>query len=143
MNHPYTYIGCFIPFEELFEKIKILKGKRLFRIIQNPHITFVYEPDQVDESLFGQNIKVKIIAYGNDGRNEGVKVELFSDNQEIKKMAARIETPHITLSVSENGKSVNTKYIDFKPIDPIKIFGKFGGYTENGLVVTDTDVIVF
>lgn len=143
MNHPYTYIGCFIPFVELFEKIRILKGKRLFRIIQNPHITFVYEPEQVDESLFGQNIKVKIIAYGNDGHNEGVKVELSSDSPEIKKMAAQIEVPHITLSVSENGKSINTKYIEFKPIEPISILGKFGGYTENGIVVTNTDVIEF
>lgn len=128
MPHPYRYVGCFVDREELFEKIKELKPKPLYRIIERPHITFEYKPLSVDETLFGEKILVRITGYGNNGENEGLKVELFSENPKIQEMVGRIEVPHITLSVSEKGEPVNTRFLSFEPTSPIEIIGVYGGY---------------
>lgn len=124
----YHYIGCFLPFEKLMGKCKELKLQHLERVIRSPHVTFVYEPDSVDESLFGEKVEIKVIGYGNNGINEGFQVEIFSSNERIVKMARRIPVPHITLSVGEHGKPVDTKKLDFAPIEEFMIEGWFGGY---------------
>lgn len=139
MTQKYHYIGCFFEPGLLFDKISERFPQRLSRTIKAPHVTFAYRPDTVNEALFGEKITVRIVSYGNDGTNEGVGVELFSANKEIIKMAEQIEVPHITLSVSRNGKPVNTRYLQFFAVEPFEVTGVMGGYTDDGQVTTTNE----
>lgn len=130
MNHPYSYIGCFVSPQELSACMDNLNEVRLANVIENPHVTFAYRPYSVDESIFGELVHIRIVAYGNDGTNEGVKVELFSDNAKINALSRQIEVPHITLSVSDTGEAVNTRYLKFTAIPPMELIGRFGGFVD-------------
>lgn len=136
MKHPFIYIGCFIKDKEFAEILQRIPSNRLDRIIDNPHVTFAYRPEKVDESLFGEEVKIKVVGYGNNDENEGVKVELFTSNTTLQNMIDGIGKPHITISVSKKGKAVNTKQLDFCPINSFEINGKFGGYTQWKKVIT-------
>lgn len=137
MSHGYIYIGCFVNRQELLEKVQPFADSRLHKIIENPHVTFAYRPDNVDETLFGKMVSIRVMGYANNGHNEGVKVELSSDDPAIREMAAKIKVPHITLSVSETGESVDTWALDFRETEPFEISGIFGGVTEDKKVVTE------
>lgn len=106
----------------------MVPGPRLWRTIATPHITFVFEPEDFDHSLLGEKIHVTVTSYGNDGANEGVKVILSSTNPQIASMIGEIAVPHITLSVAQDGQSVNTRYLDYEDLDQTYEFdGVFGG----------------
>lgn len=135
MSHPYVYIGCFVPKEELFEKVSKLRSRSLHTVVAHPHVTFEYAPESVDETLFGEEIEINIVGYANDGQNEGVKVGISSQNTKIQEMASRIRVPHITLSVSEDGEAVNTAWLRFRPVEPVAVKGRFGGRTESGEII--------
>ncbi len=135
MNHPFTYVGCFIKMNVFQNAIKGVRSTPLENDIQYPHITFAYKPREVDQSLFGTHIKVRIVGYGNDGENEGLKVQLSSSEPRMQNMIDELETPHITIAVSNEGKPVNTKRLNFEEIEPIVLFGKYGGYTKWGKVI--------
>ena len=87
--------------------------------IEIPHITFSYKPDKVEESLFGTAVRVWITGYGNDGRNEGLKVKLECEDPVLQKMSEQIKIPHITLAVSKGEKAVNTSRLKFEPVEPM------------------------
>ena len=136
MEHSFIYVGCFITEKDFTEILQRLPDGRLERLIENPHITFAYRPEKVDESLFGEEIKITVVGYGNDGENEGVKVELFTKSTILQDMIGDISVPHITISVSKKGKPVNTKQLNFRAVNPFEIYGKFGGYAQCGKVIT-------
>ena len=128
----YKYIGCFFEYESLYGVVKKLRKHPLAIEKTVPHVTFQYKPDFVDTSLFGIPILVTIIGYGSNGENEGLLVELTSDNEQINSMIRQIPVPHITLSVSENGQAVNTRYLDFTLFEkPMQIVGHYGGFSES------------
>ena len=131
----YYYIGCFVDREELARHVKSVSTGHLFRKIKNPHVTFAFEPDEVNEKLFGEKIKVEAVGYGNNGVNEGLKVNLYCDNRSIAGMAEEIKVPHITISVDKGGKAYDTRYLNFYDIEPFILEGVFGGYMQNGTVV--------
>ena len=136
MNHNFIYVGCFINYHDLQKKVNSIRKVSLSRQIRNPHITFAYKPESVDESLFGKKIKIIITGYGYNEDNEGVKVELYSNDSEIVKMIKNIPVPHITLSVITNGKPVNTRNLIFNAVEPIEIEGIYVGYASSGDVIT-------
>ena len=103
--------------------------------IEIPHITFSYKPDKVEESLFGTAVRVWITGYGNDGRNEGLKVKLECEDPVLQKMAEQIKIPHITLAVSKGEKAVNTSRLKFEPVEPMELESFFGGCTEEKRVI--------
>lgn len=129
MQQLYEYVGCFFDFEELYAKIANIPRKPLAKTISNPHVTFVYKPEEIDESLFGSIVKVRIIGYGFNEENEGLHVDVRTDNDALEKMITEIPVPHITLSISENGAAVNTRYLAFYEIEPVELTGFFGGCT--------------
>ena len=134
MKKKFNYVGIFIPAEEVYAATENV-GARLQKRIQHPHITFAYRPEEVDESLFGEEVTIRVFAYGSDAQNEGVKVDICTDNAKIQEAFGKIEVPHITLSISEDGKAVNTRFLDFKNIEPFTLKGRFGGYMFDGTVV--------
>lgn len=116
-----NYTGVF------FDKALTDNGK-LDKQIAFPHVTHKYKPAEIDRSLFGQVVIFKVIGYGINAENEGLLVEVAEASEEMKKVLAEIEVPHITLSISANGKAVNTRYLDFKPCTPWYIGGHYGGF---------------
>ena len=130
----YEYIGCFIPRDTILSVIEGIDRSPLAKPIDDTHVTFAYMPIQVDESLFGESVRIRIKGYGNDGENEGLLVELSTDNSSLNKMIEQIPTPHITLSVSETGKAVNTRFIEFHDIEPVECVGTFSGCFFNGSI---------
>lgn len=128
------YTGAFINCETLHTAIKSI-GQRLEKLIENPHVTFQFRPETVPSPLFGEMVKVKVVGYGNDGKNEGLKVEVCEANQMLSQMANEILVPHITISVSADGKPVDTSKLDFYPIEPFFLDMTFGAYTTNGVIL--------
>ena len=134
MQHPYRYRGCFIPTAQLEEAIRHV-GERLAKPVLHPHVTFAYLPETVDTALFGERLTLRAVGYGNDGQNEGLLVQPVSIPARLKPMFDSIEVPHVTLSVGEHGEAVNTRYLQFHPIEPFEIEGVFGGFIDSKTVV--------
>lgn len=128
------YIGCFVDPQELAQKTAHLRQTPLSRTIDEPHITFAFRPKQIEDALFGETVDITLVGYGNDGENEGFSVELSTENPHVEAMFREIDTPHITIAVSETGKPVNTRNLEFSSIGPICLKGTFGGYLSNGKV---------
>lgn len=129
------YTGVFFNKQELLKKVDVLETERLARIITDPHVTFKFRPTMVDTSLFGEKVAVEVIGYGNDGKNEGLFVSLHTENTVLAEMAKEITVPHITVSVSTDGKPVDTGKLSFEPLSiPFTIEGIFGAFTPEGVV---------
>lgn len=124
----YKYIGCFVDRGQLMEIVNKICSQRLDRIIKHPHVTFIFRPETVDESLFGKQLEVTVTGYGNDGKNEGVKVELRCADPKISQMIGQIKVPHITISVDKSSRSVDTAGLDFKEVESAVLKATFGGY---------------
>lgn len=139
MDNCYHYIGCFLPKDQLARYVEKVSTGHLVRIIGTPHVTFLFEPDHVNEKLFGEKVWIKVIGYGNNGANEGLLVNIYAENKEILSMVEKIKVPHITLSIAENSRSYDTRYLDFYNIDPFMLEGIFGGYRRDGKLVLFKD----
>lgn len=132
MNLKFYYIGLFFDFDVFRSAVASLRRNPLSSDIKYPHVTFEYKPEEVDTSLFGNVLKIKIVGYGNDGKNEGVKVELSSDEPALQTLIEKISVPHITIALSDGAQAVNTKYIEFEPVEAIELYGTYGGFAEEG-----------
>lgn len=105
----------------------------LARDIEKKHITTEYKPAKTNDGLYGITADFEIIGYGNDGMNEGYKVRLVKiyaqDDQAelLRALYNQIAVPHITLSLAEGAKAVNTRYLDFKPTESRVVSGVFRG----------------
>ena len=130
----YKYIGCFLDYDALHAAIAQLPGTRLSRIIEHPHVTFAYRPDTVDTALFGEAVTLCVTGYGNDEKNEGLRVSIQTENEQLRAMAEAIAVPHITLSVSETGEPVDTAKLTFSPVEPFCLTATFGGYRQDAAV---------
>lgn len=96
----------------------------------HPHITFGFKqkPDEEFNEIHKIN-GIKVIGYGNDGRNEGIACEI---PDKFKPLYHGSDVIHITLSKTHDSKAVDTAYIDYKPIaKPFYISGQAGAYYNN------------
>lgn len=129
MADQYDYIGLFVDKEELLDKLEELNiGDRLERIIEFPHVTLAFMPEKVDRSNFGKKVSIVITGYGNDGANEGLKV--YFDSQDLKEIMEKGRNPHITVSLGEKAKAVDTEKLSFDKCTSFTIVGTFGGFHE-------------
>ena len=115
------YIGAF-----LTDKLE----SSLQNSIEYQHVTFAYEPPETTldycSALYGQTVVFKCVGYGNNGINEGFKVELIEASPEIKTLFSKIAVPHITCGLSEIAEAVNTRFLNFLPIEPFLVSAVFG-----------------
>lgn len=126
-----VYTGVFVDSKDLTHKLSMhgVKRTKLWREIPNTHVTFQYRPETVDESLFGSPVDIRVVGYGANSQNEGLLVEVICANKEVQKLCEQVAVPHITLSVSEDGKPVNTRYVDFVRIEnPFVIQGVYNAF---------------
>lgn len=130
----YLYLGIFVDSTDLFS----LFPPTLEKVIEYPHITLgfkmPYESEVLLEPLFNMPVNILIQGYGKNETNEGVRVSVLTDNIVLNQFLSEIVVPHITLSVSEDGKPVNTKNVQFMPIEPSVITGKVGAMSRGSLV---------
>ena len=135
MNRRFTYVGCFISPHDFRDAVSKIRKSPLENDVRAPHVTFEYKPKEVDRSLFGTPVRIRIVGYGNDGENEWLKVQLDSSEPRMQRMIEELESPHITIAVCNGGEPANTKRLTFEEIEPIELTGKYGGYTKRGSVV--------
>lgn len=124
----YYYTGCFLD----SASSEFIKTKRLGSALANPneilHMTIQFKPEHLDEKLFGERINLRVIGYGLNEENEGFLVKAHSDNSEVQQLIDSVEIPHITMSISANGKHRNTRNLKFEDIDPFDVSGIYGGF---------------
>lgn len=109
--------------EELTKK---LEKNILEKNVTHPHITFKFSPNDeqvLPNDIVGKDFNLKVTGYGNDGKNSGFEVELL---EEIKKYYDGAKKVHITTTLAEGAKAVDTCNLEFESIDPIDINGKMG-----------------
>lgn len=104
-------------------------GGQLEKVVQNQHVTFGFR-EEYPEWVHGKSVEMTIVGYGNDGKNEAYLVELPDSIMDIYDGANR---PHITLSVSSDGRPVDSWKLDFKPIQPRPVMGTFGYFDKEGV----------
>ena len=136
-NDRIYYSGLFLDFDYMWEKIRHITDGRYGRVIKRPHITIQFRPENQDYSLVGTRAEVIVTGYGYDDENEGLSVKIETDNEELKALCESVEVPHITLTVTEDGHSVNTRYVDFYPVPVVRLTAVYGVVTEDGELVTE------
>ena len=124
-----------VSYEGLFFKKKdILKYEKVHLPIINDeiHCTFKYKPNEKEifNELVNKVYNVKLISYGYSENNSGFEIELPASLEKYyinTDKNGNYVKPHITVSISENGASVDTRKLKFTPLQKkITIKGKFG-----------------
>lgn len=143
---PVHYLALFVDKECLERAVGSIdrsQGSLDKKAIDSPHVTLAYKPlsSEVPRELFGKEFTLVIDGYGYDAENEGLSVKLQPDVGAADFDKESFETvqkilddrgvkPHITLSVSKDGKAVNTKNLRFDPVEPISIGCVLGAHVK-------------
>lgn len=137
----YIYTGVFFDKEYIEDTVNHYISKdRLVRVIENPHVTFSFKPEKVKPSLFGRMIVFRVVGYANDGKNQGLQVIIARPDARLAPEYTKIKNPHITISVSADGKPVDTGKMTFIPIEhPFNIHGYYGAFDGKEVVTYDED----
>ena len=126
-----SYEGIFFEGETV-DLIHSLENNRLPIVNDEIHCTFKYHPseEEIFDEIVGKEIDVLIVGYANDGKNSGFELQLPEDimpyyiNYEEE---GKIKKPHITASLAEGAKAVDTKNLNFERLSkPIMVKGRFG-----------------
>ncbi|MBR6811524.1 hypothetical protein IKM56_03770 [Candidatus Saccharibacteria bacterium] len=128
------YTGIFLNSEEIYGAFP----PKLSAWAGHPHVTLTFRGgiESAHEEFLGEEVKVRVVGYGNNGKNEGLKVELSAKNPELQKICDLVAVPHITLSISRDGAMKNTSSIEFSPLEKaIEFTGRYGVVTRSGLVI--------
>ena len=133
------YLGCFFDPQQLQEALKAYPRQILHREIEHPHITVVYHPNEIPWELFGSKVRVRCVGYGCDSGNEALLVEFAEFPAELETAFRQVTVPHITLSVAQGGRSVNSGRLAFLPMLPFELDGIFGGKDEAGSLFFKTE----
>ena len=130
------YIGIFIAekdTEKIIENEKVCLAKRP----KNFHCTMKYMPKDLEhfKDIIGQEVVIVLTGYGNDGKNSGYRVQL---QDEINKYFlntdknGNLKVPHITTSLADDGKAVNTANLNFQDLEkPIFVRGRVGAFVKD------------
>lgn len=134
------YEGIFFDSEACYI-IHQLESKKLDKVNDEIHCTFKYLPanNEIFDEIVGKEFEVYLIGYGNDGQNSGFEVLIPDELKEYyinydEQNPEILKTPHITASLANKAKAVNSKKLNFKKLEkPIKLIGRFGYWIkENG-----------
>jgi len=127
------YTGIFVDTEALWSifppKLSVRKG--------HAHVTLSYRGgvESAHEEWLGEKVLVRVVAYGNNGKNEGLKVELESSNSELQKYLDTLGEHHITLSYARDSDPKFTANLDFEKLgEKIELVGVYGVFTSRGFI---------
>ena len=125
-----SYTGLFVDRNELYDKAPA----HLENIVENPHVTTNFAPDETQLHLdeLGSKARIFAVGYGNNGKNEGLLVKVESDDPVIQAAVDAIDTPHITLSCSNDSHAMYTAGLEFSPLEePFEIDGEYCLYLKS------------
>lgn len=127
-----VYYGIFFAKEDVLYLAEKLGFTQLEKVVGNPHVTFAFGQEMTEgfKKMVGAEASVSITGHGNDGKNEGFAVVLDDKNEFLLKV------PHITISIADGAKAVDTANLDFKalPFKRLKLKGKYGWFGSDGTV---------
>ena len=124
------YKGLFLTKES--SDLLFHRRNTLVKIVDHFHITFEFRPiEGFSEEFLGKEYEIKVIGEGNNGFNHGYEVEL---PEEILSLYSGAEKIHITVSLEGGAKAVETKNLEFIPIEPFYVRGKLGHFTNFGII---------
>ena len=146
-NKKVVYQAIFVNPEDVTKLIQLQKDK-LPREVKNMHCTFKFQPSEEDikkfSKLLGNELELKVVGYCSDGKNSGYEIELSPEQESVYSNAHTVDTgkavpivektiPHITVSMSDGAKAVDTGMLPFsrKNFDPFFIHGKAGYFTSD------------
>lgn len=129
------FTGLFFTGEETqklirLEPIKLVKRPRSF------HCTFGFKPSIEDiikfNEIVGETGNVIVEGYGQDKDNTGYRIiipqEYIKYFRNFDKNGI-LKIPHITMSLSQKGRAVNTCNLNFESLaEPFTTTGRFGFY---------------
>ena len=137
-----SYQAIFLD-QESVKRVLEMQGEKLVKMPKYMHCTFKYNPSDEEikkftRLLLGKKVTLKVVGYCSDGKNSGFEVtlgpeleEVYTNSHTVKENGIsriRRTTPHITVSMSEDAKAVDTGLLDFKPIkEPFEVSG-IGGF---------------
>ena len=144
------YTGLFVDPQKIYEMFP----PKLDHKIRDPHVTAAFRPDDTKVLLdsLEDDAKINIIAYGNDGKNEGLLVDVEAD-EAIKNILDNVIEPdkngelkhvptHITLSIADGAKAVDTRNLDFQKLEqPVSITGSYKLFSKKGTLIDQKDTI--
>ena len=100
----------------------------LEQLIDDPHITFSYHPITIDRTLLGRELTCTAVGYANNGRNQGIRVDLGPARPLCTK-----PIPHVTLSLAFGAAAKDTIRLPFHPLEPpIPLSGVICAYCSDG-----------
>ena len=135
-----SYQGIFLD-KESIKKLVEMQEEKLTNVVMEMHCTFKYRPEKKETESFlnklgNKAIFLKIVGYASDGKNSGFEVELTDEQREVyfnthiiddNTNKTEMTIPHITVSLSDNAKAVNTRNLKFKRLkEPFYISGRAG-----------------
>lgn len=121
------YEGFFFELDEDELMYSPWSKPKLENRIDTPHITVYYKPSELHEHYYGKRGLFELYEYGCDDKNEGYKVRYIkSDSIDVPWLFNLVDIPHVTISVSDDGKPKDTKNLDFKPCEIYRYEAVFG-----------------
>lgn len=139
-----SYQAIFINPEDVRTLIE-KQGEKLPKVVKEMHCTFKFQPSKEEiekfSELLGKDLTLKVVGYCSDGKNSGYEVELTPEQDKFYTNSHNIDgeivpvvertTPHITVSMKEGAKAVDTGMLPFsrEGFEPFIIHGKAGLFT--------------
>lgn len=144
-NRRVVYQAIFINPEDVNKLIE-RQGEKLPKKAKNMHCTFKYQPSEAEikkfSELLGKDIILKVVGYCSNGKNSGYEVELSPEQDSVYANVHNVDTgkpvptvkrvtPHITVSMEEDAKAINTGTLPFsrEGFEPFIIHGRAGFFT--------------
>lgn len=125
------YAGIFFD-EKESSKLISKSSKILDKKINNPHVTLQFGGGEcLPKEIIGQKVILRVVGEGSTEDNQGFEIIIPDKLNDFYKGAS---TPHITISVSQKGKPINTKDVIFNKIESFEIVGKIGYFTNEGVI---------
>ena len=120
------YNGIFFDKDIVQKLVCDLNLPTLEKPIESPHVTFNFKKEDFPDTIIGASAEVKIIGLGHNDENVGLLVDIPESLKELYNGNPNI---HITTSISNTGKAINTGYLDFMMLsdsEQITLEGKLG-----------------
>jgi len=144
-NRRVVYQAIFINPEDVAKLVE-RQGEKLPKEVKDMHCTFKFQPSEAEikkfSELLGKDLTLKVVGYCSDGKNSGYEIELSPEQDEAYtnvhsvnsgKPVPTVEktTPHITVSMEDGAKAVDTGMLPFSKegFEPFTIHGKAGFFT--------------
>jgi hypothetical protein len=142
INPEMMYHGFFIDSDELIQKLEGIERVPLKRRILTPHVTLKFQPEveDVHEDKFGEPVRIKVVGYGNNGKNEGLEVEVETFDPIFQDLVEKVPVQHITLSLADGALAQDTSGIEFHRLDEQFYIDAVYGATDKNVIATDEEI---